>query len=172
MQNSQRNNSRSLQSRFHKILRRKVFLSNEVKKALLIAYYEAQANQTCVNLDLLLYGLLSQKKSLACRLFIFVISQYRNNINLSSKFFIEKLQKFNEENAKEKRLKELSLDFLNENKKRPWLMPEVKQTIRASINSALQLQSKEKVVILTTKNIFFDLLNNESIRNSLRHLVN
>lgn len=167
MKNSNRYNSRNLQSRFSKILRRKVFLSNQLKKSLLVAYYEAKKNQTCVNLDLLLYGLLSQPKSLACRLFLTVLSQYKNDKNLSLRVLDNKL--INKQNLKDQGLKELSVEILNENKKTPWLMPEVRQTIINSIK--LALQSKKKVVIITTKNVFFDLLNNEIIRDSIRKLV-
>lgn len=162
MPNQKKINSKNLQSRFTKTLRRKVFFSNELKKALLIAYYEAQKNETCVDLNLLLYGLLTQNKSLACRLLITVLSQYRNNINLTSKSFINKINQDN-------KLKELSSETLKENKKTPWLMPEVKQILRASINTALQ--SDKKIVLVTTKNIFFNLLNNELIRDSLRNLA-
>lgn len=169
MKNSNRSNSRNLQSRFSKILRRKVFLSNQLKKSLLVAYYEAKKNQTCVNLDLLLYGLLSQPKSLACRLLLTVLSQYQNDKSLSSRVLDNKLQRINKQNLKDQRFKELSVEILNENKKTPWLMPEVRQTIITSIK--LALQSKKKVVIVTTKNVFFDLLNNEIIRDSIRKLV-
>nr|YP_009550552.1 N-domain of Clp chaperone [Eustigmatophyceae sp. Bat 8/9-7w]QAA11481.1 N-domain of Clp chaperone [Eustigmatophyceae sp. Bat 8/9-7w] len=169
MQNSNKNNSRNLQSRFYKILRRKVFFSNELKKALLVAYYEAKKNQTCVDLNLLLYGLLSQSESLACRLFLTALSKYQKNTSLNSKLIKNKIQKINKKNLKDKGLKNLSIEVLNENKKTPWLMPEVKQTIITSID--LALQSKKKIVVVTTKNVFFDLLSNELIRDSIRKLI-
>lgn len=169
MQNSKKNNSRNFQPRFYKNLKRKVFFSNELKKALLLAYNEAQKNHTCVNSTLLLYGLLSQPKSLACRLFLTVTSQYQNNTNLNSKVIVNKIQRINQQNFKDKGLSELSVDVLNENKKTPWLMPEVRQTLINSIN--LALQSKKKIVIVTTKNVFFDLLTNELIRDSIRSIV-
>jgi hypothetical protein len=169
MQNSNKNNSRNLQSRFYKILRRKVFFSNELKKALLVAYYEAKKNQTCVDLNLLLYGLLSQPESLACRLFLTALSKYQKNTSLNSKLIKSKIQKINKQNLKDKGVKNLSIEVLNENKKTPWLMPEVKQTIITSID--LALQSKKKIVVVTTKNVFFDLLSNELIRGSIRKLI-
>ena len=52
MENPKRKNSKNFQQRFYKNLKRKVFFSNELKKALLLAHYEAQKNQTCVNLNL------------------------------------------------------------------------------------------------------------------------
>ena len=168
MQNSKRY-SRNLQSRFYKILKRKVFFSNELKKSLLVAYYEAKKTQTCVNLSLLFYGLLSQPNSLACRLLLRVISQYKNNTNLDLKLINNKIQRINQQTLKENGLKDLSTQVFNENKKTPWLMPEVKQTLITSIN--LALQSNKKIVVVTTKNVFFDLLTNELIRDSIRKLV-
>lgn len=168
MQNSKRY-SRNLQSRFYKILKRKVFFSNELKKSLLVSYYEAKKTQTCVNLNLLFYGLLSQPKSLACRLLLRVVSQYQNNTNLDLKVITNKIQRINQQTLKENGLKDLSTQVFNENKKTPWLMPEVKQTLITSIN--LALQSNKKIVVVTTKNVFFDLLTNELIRDSIRKLV-
>lgn len=169
MQNSKRNNSENFQRRFYKTLRRKVFFSTELKKALLLAHYEAKKKQTCVDSNLLLYGLLVQPKSLACRLFLTVASQYQNNTNLNSKFIINKIQRINQQNLKDSGLNKLSIEVLNENKKTPWLMPEVRQTLINCINIALQ--SKKKIVVVTTKNVFFDLLNDESTRDSIRSIV-
>lgn len=168
MQNSKKN-SRNFQLRVYKNLKRKVFLSNELKKALLLAHNEAKKNQTCVNLSLLLYALLVQPNSLACRLFLTVVSQYQNNTNLNSKFIINKLQKISQQNLINNKLKDLSIEILNENKKTPWLMPEVRQILLSSINKALE--SKKKVVVVTTKNVFFNLLTDELIRDSIRNIV-
>lgn len=169
MENPKRKNSKNFQQRFYKNLKRKVFFSNELKKALLLAHYEAQKNQTCVNLNLLLYGLLAQPNSLACRLFVTAASRYQNNTNLNLKFTINRIQKISQQNLKDNELKELSTEVLKENKKTPWLMPEVRYALISSINKALQ--SKKKIVVLTTKNVFFDLLTNESIRDSIRSIV-
>lgn len=169
MQNSKKKNSKNFQLRAYKNLKRKVFLSNELKKALLSAHNEAKKNQTCVNLSLLLYALLVQPNSLAYRLFLTVASQYQNNTNLNSKFIINKLQKIRQQNLINNKLKELSIEILNENKKTPWLMPEVRQILLSSMNKALE--SKKKVVVVTTKNVFFNLLTNELIRDSIRNIV-
>lgn len=169
MQNSKRKNSRNFQSRVYKILKRKVFFSNELKKALLLAHYEAKKNQICVNLSVLLYALLVQSNSLACRLFLTIASQYKNNTNLNSKSIIHKLQRIKQQNLRNDGLKELSIEILNENEKTPWLMPEVRQILLSSINKALQ--TKKKVVVVTTKNVFFDLLSDELIRDSIRNII-
>jgi len=169
MQNSKRKNSRNFQSRVNKNLKRKVFFSNELKKALLLAHYEAKKTQTCVNLNLLLYSLLVQPNSLACRLFLTVASQYQNNTNLNLKSIINKLQRNNQQNLRNNALKELSIEVLNENKKTPWLMPEVRQILLSSINKAFK--SKKKIVVITTKNVFFDLLSYELMRDSIRNIV-
>ena len=174
MQNSNLYNSRTSQSRFYKILKRKVFFSNELKKALLIACYEAQDYQTYVNLDLLIYGLVSQPKSLSSRLLSLTISQYNNNNTLTSKVISDRIQKINQQTFREKisnrNSSVFSLELLKENRETPWLTSEAKEILRSAVNSALQ--SRKKIVIVNTKHLLFCLLNQEYIRDLIRNLIN
>ena len=174
MQNSNLYNSRTSQSRYYKILKRKVFFSNELKKTLLLACYEAQAYQTYVTLDLLIYGLVSQPKSLSSRLILSTMSQFHNNNTLTSKVISDRIRKINQqsfrENLSNRNSSLFSLELLKENRQTPWLTSEVKEILRSAVNSALQ--SRKKIVIVNTKHLLFCLLNQEYIRDLIRNLIN
>nr|YP_009550973.1 N-domain of Clp chaperone [Eustigmatophyceae sp. Ndem 8/9T-3m6.8]QAA11904.1 N-domain of Clp chaperone [Eustigmatophyceae sp. Ndem 8/9T-3m6.8] len=173
MNASNQSNSSARRSRFYKKLKRKVFYSNELKKALLISYYEAKTYKTFVDLDLFLYGIISQPESLASRILSLTASRFRNN-SLTSKVISSRFQKKNQKYFRQKLLDDkynkFSAELLNENKQTPWLTPEIKEVLRSATNVALQ--TRKKIVIVNTKHLLFCLLNKESVCSFLRNLIN
>lgn len=174
MQNSRTTNYLNKQFRFRKIFKRKVFLSNELKKALFIAFCEAKKQRIFVNVDLLLYGLLSQPTALSSRLFSLTVSQFRNNKKLTVKVISSRLKEINYQRLKEKKMNNMLTNFsseiLKKNEQTPWLTPEVKEILRRATRAALQTQ--KKIVIVDTKLIFFELLSKEPVRDLLVQLIN
>lgn len=174
MKNSKIVNSLANQSRFSKILKRKIFFSNELKKGLLASYYEAQNYQTYVNLDLFLYGLISDPRSLSSRLILLTYSQFLNNKSLTSKTITTRIQKINQQNYREKKNSNISSEFstglFTENQNTPWLSPEVKEILTAAVKSALE--TKKQIVVVKSSHILFPLLAKEPIREFLRNLLN
>lgn len=155
------------QFRFKKSLKRKVFLSNELKSALLIAFMEAKKHKVYVTSELLLYGLISQSNSIAAKLIETTISEFRNNKNLTSTVITNRIRQINNETIEEKfkfdliKPNKFSDELWDENRTRPWLSPEVKQILKTSIQSSLQ--SNKKITVVSTKHILFELLKKEFI---------
>jgi len=162
--------------KFKKSTKRKIFLSNELKKALLVAFLEAKQNKVYLTLELLLYGLVSQQNSLAGQLIETTISQYKNNKNLTCQVISNRIKEINNHNFQFKLksntndLVVFSAEIWDENAITPWLSSEVKEILKLSIKSLVPSQTN--ITVLSTKNILFELLNKESIRNLLTQLIN
>lgn len=165
------------QSRFKRYFKRKVFFSNELKKALLIAFIEAKHHKIYVTNELILYGILSQPNSISERLLSPIFSESidksltRYNITYKLSYLLKEM---NNQNFAEKfgfnitKPNKFYSEFWNENATTPWLSPEVKEVLRAATRSLLK--SKKQINILTTKEILFELLNKESIRELLEKI--
>ena len=161
--------------RFKKLPKRKIFLSNELKKALLIAFTEAKKHKIYISSELLLYALLTQQSSIATKLISTTVSQFRNNKNLTPILIGNRIQQLNNLNLDERfnfdslNPNKFSSELWNENTLTPWLSKEVKDILKDSIK--LSLQSKDKVNVLTTKHILFELLNKELVRDLLTKAI-
>ena len=83
MDNLDSSTRRYKQKFLNKVIKRKVFFSNELKKALLTAFLEAKKYRTYITTELLLYGLISQPKSISAKLLSQTFSQFRHNKNLT-----------------------------------------------------------------------------------------
>jgi len=163
------------QLKFRKLLKRKALFSNDLKKGLLVAFKEAKKNKVYVTPELLLYGLISQPNSIASRLIATIISEFRNNKNLTSIVISQRIREINYKKFEEKygdinRSNNFSLEVWEENASTPWLSPEVKEILKKSLYSTLQ--SKKKIVVVSTKFILFELLSKEFIRNLLIQVIN
>nr|YP_009550695.1 N-domain of Clp chaperone [Eustigmatophyceae sp. Chic 10/23 P-6w]QAA11624.1 N-domain of Clp chaperone [Eustigmatophyceae sp. Chic 10/23 P-6w] len=164
------------QLRFKKSFKRKALLSNDLKKALLIAFNEAKRNKIYVTPELLLYGLISQQNSIAAKLLSTTISEFRNNKNLTSVLISQRIRELNSKNFEEKNIlytnktNNFSSKLWDENASTPWLSPEVKEILKKSFQSTLQ--SKRKIVVVNTKLILFELLSKELIRELLVKVIN
>lgn len=172
MQKSSINFSSTHQSRFKKLFKRKIFLSNELKKSLLISFTEAKNYGIYVNLDLFLYGLLSQSNALSSRLLLMTLSQFQNNTKVTTNVICNRLYERINLNIQKKtyNVTEFSLNLSEENHQTPWLTTEVRDLLKqAVINS---IKTKDKITVVTTKDIFLELLNKEYIRDSLRQIIN
>jgi len=90
------------QSRFKRYLKRKVFFSNELKKALLIAFLEAKTHKIYVTKELILYGILSQPNSISARLISTIFSEFLNNKSLTPYIISKQLKEINTRNFEEK----------------------------------------------------------------------
>ena len=159
------------QSRFKRYLKRKVFFSNELKKALLIAFLEAKTHKIYVTKELILYGILSQPNSISTRLISTIFSEFLNNKSLTPYIISKQLKEINNQNFALFNIikpNKFYSEFWDENATIPWLSPEVKDILRATTRSLLK--SKKQINVLTTKEILFELLNRESIRELLENL--
>jgi len=165
----------SKNNRFKKLLKRKVFLSNELKKALFIAIKEAKKHKIYVSSELLLYSLLTEQSSIAAKLISITISQFRNNKSLTSNLISNRIQQINNLAIEERfnfdslNANTFSSELWNENKLTPWLSTEVKDILKASIK--LSLQSKDKLNVVTTKHVLFELLNKELVRELITKVI-
>lgn len=155
------------QFRFKKRLKRKVFLSNELKGALLIAFMEAKKHKIYLTSELLLYGLISRPDSMAAKLISITLSEFRNNKNLNSNIISKRIRYINNQKIEEKfkfdiyKPNKFSDEIWSENQTTPWLSPEVKQILKTSIQ--LSMQSKKKITVVNTKQVLFELLKKEFI---------
>lgn len=172
MQKSSINFSSPNQLRFKKLFKRKVFLSNELKKSLLISFTEAKNCGVYVNLDLFLYGLLSQSNALSSRLLLMTLAQFQNNTKVTTNFICDRLYQRISLNIKRKadNAEDYCLNLSEENQQTPWLTTEVKDLLKQGTINAIK--TKDKITIVTTKDIFLELLNKEYIRDFLRQTLN
>ena len=159
--------------KLRKNFKRKVFFSNELKKALFKSFIEAKNNKTYITPELLLYGLLSQPNSIGAKIILTTLVEFRNNKSLTSNLLAERIRQLNQQNLETNSLvknSEFSTKLWSENEVTPWFTPQIKTLIKKAISSSLDNQNT--IVILTTKHLVFELLSQESIRDSLRQLVN
>jgi hypothetical protein len=168
----QNNTIKKIRPNFYKTFKRKVFFSNELKKSIFLSFLVAKKRKTYVDLNGLIYGMLSQPNSLSSRLFLDIIFLSRKTNALTLSQFTTKILELSQQKTVETLPTSTgrSIQTIIKEQELPYFTPEVKEILKNSVRSSLK--SKNKISIITTKDVFFELIGRESIRDLLYQVAN